>query len=172
MDNKFLNKHIDFTYMYDEIIQTCITILTPVVTLKDGTICNKAKMYIYNIGKDFSEADKAYAVCKGIQKLKHENKHFDLWKYFNYLIEDEHGVEIENQDVQYIFFKYFDDFKYNFKDYWCIKKIVQGQELDIISLSEEDWWNYMLTNDIETLEYKWNSYSILEDRIKEEVSID
>ena len=29
----------------------------------------------------------------------------------------------------------------------------------------------MLNNDIETLEYKWNSYSILEDRIKEEVSI-
>lgn len=170
--DKFLNKHIEFNYYYDLKLETYITILTPVVTLNNGKICDKAKMYIYNIGNDFSEADKAYAICKGIQELKHENKHFDLWKYFNYLIEDEYGVEIENQDVQYIFFKYFDDFKYNFKDYWCIKKIIQGQEEDIIHLPEEDWWNYMLTNDVETLEYKWNSYFTLEDRIKKEVSID
>lgn len=161
-----LDKYLEFDYYKDEEIDQNVCVITPVVTLEDGSIRKNAKMYIINYSKIFGEADIAYATFLGIRKLKEINSNVNSWNYFMYLI-NENGIEIEEEGVQYLFFKYIDSIEYDFKEYWCVEKIYQNQTESCIVLDFDEWWEILLTNNTQYLKEIWDSSLQLEDRIKE-----
>lgn len=162
-----MEKYLEFNYYFDNDFEDYVTVISPIAILSGGKICNKAKMYMFSYGLPFGKAEETYATYLGIKQY---NK-FNIWDYFNYLIDDENGIEVEENGIQYIFFKYFDDLQHNFKEYWCVKKIVQGQDLSTIHLNKKEWWEYMITNSVDKLELNWNKYPVLDKRLLEEMEV-
>lgn len=162
-----MEKYLEFNYYFDNDFEDYVTVISPIAILPGGEICNKAKMYMFSYGLPFGKAEETYSTYLGIK----QNNKFKIWDYFNYLIDNENGIEVEENGIQYIFFKYFDDLQHNFKEYWCVKKIVQGQDLSTIHLNKKEWWEYMITNSVDKLELNWNKYPVLDKRLLEEMEV-
>lgn len=169
-----LNKHLEFEHQYDERLGQYITIITPVCTLSNGKMCKDAHMYIYNYceNDECGWADQAYYFYKGVQHSKGDVPANFLWRYFEFLLNNEEAVELDTNGIQYIFFKYYGSVETGFNEYFCIKRIFQGRDLDIVYLPADDWWAIMLTNNTHFLEVGWDSFDLLPEEDAKELLVE